>query len=149
MRFKLVYGVLVLAFLVAFACNSKKPSEFTQVTFFSGTVTDGAGQPLENLLVTLTWSKSQNCTCGAGDVISCVSSDTVIINQPTNQAGNYAIEVRWKDFGFLFDQSFPCQIPFALEAEKTPYSGTADAVKNFTMSQQSRSAGQVNNFQLP
>ena len=148
MRFKLAYGVLFLIFLMAFACNSKKPSEFSQVTFFSGKVTDGAGQPIKNVLVTLTWSKRQNCTCGPGNVISCVTSDTVIINQPTNQAGNYSIEVRWKDFGFLFDQSSGCQIPLALEADKLPY-GDSVAVKNFTMSRQSRAAAQVNNFQFP
>lgn len=159
MRLKLTFGVLILVFLVAFSCTTKKPSQFDEVTVFRGTVVAKAtNQPVENALVYLVWFKGSGCRCiptpnpcgPSGSInIECGECDSVFTGQPTNRSGEYLMELRWQDLGFLFakpaDPNDPCQIKFTLLVEEPNYS-QADTV--FALSLEDRPATQTYDFKL-
>src|SRR3990172_7506130 len=107
MRLKLTFGLLILIFLVAFSCTTKKPSQFDEVTIFRGKVVDNVGKPVEYALIQLLFPVGQNCTCVSDSIINCVSSYLASTIQPTNVRGEYQIDLDWDLFGFLFDESSP------------------------------------------
>ncbi len=147
MKLKLSLGLLFLAFLVAFSCTTKKPSKFKEVTVFRGRVTQ-ASQPVENALVELKWSRSQNCICKPGNVIECAAESLIVTDQPTNASGDYSMEIDWNLLGFLFDESSPCQMKFYIAVFPEPNFDTA-AVDSIYLSIQDRSVDQIVNFQIP
>lgn|SRR5574341_760482 len=149
MRLKLGLGVLLLVFLVAFSCTTKKPTKFDEFTVFRGKVVDSAGQPVKDALVELVWSRGENCVCKAGNIIECVVLDSLFTDQPTNASGEYSMEIDWEALGFLFDENSPCQMGFLLGVFTEPDYDIAVAVATVYVSSQDKSVPQVVNFQLP
>jgi len=153
MRLKLTFGLLILVFLIAFSCTTKKPSQFDEVTIFRGKVVDSSDttKAVQNALVVLTWFKGSGCRCiptpnPCGSInIECGECDSVFTVQPTNRSGEYLMEMRWQDLGFLFDSTSSCQIKFTLLVEEPNYS-QADTV--FTLSLEDRPATQTYDFKL-
>lgn len=151
MKFKIALAILLVVFLVAFACTSKKPSQFDEVTLFKGKVTVKlTGQPVENALVYLTWEKKQECTCVLNQIQCAPERDSLFYFQPANQNGEYLLEVRWKELGFLFPkpkdpQNPGCQMQFLIEAwaQNVGYDSTL-----FTLSAEDRTAAQVHDLEL-
>jgi hypothetical protein len=80
MRIRLALVIAVGVLLLVLSCTTKKPSEVDQVAVFKGRVIDkSTGRPLDNLLIYLIWFKGETCTCGVGDVITCVGETKYII----------------------------------------------------------------------
>jgi hypothetical protein len=149
MRLKLGLGVLLLVFLVAFSCTTKKPTKFDEFTVFRGKVVDSAGQPVKDALVELDWFRGENCVCKPGNIIECAVLDALFTDQPTNAKGEYSMEIDWDALGFLFDESSPCQMGFLLRLFSEPDYDSAVAVDTVYVSSQDRSVPQVVNFQIP
>ena len=149
MRLKLGLGVLLLVFLVAFSCTTKKPTKFNEFTVFRGKVVDSAGQPVKYALVDLTWSRGENCVCKPGNIIECAVLESRFTSQPTNAKGEYSMEIYWDALGFLFDESSPCQMGFLLGVFTEPDYDSAVAVDTVYVSSQDRNVPQVVNFQIP
>ncbi len=154
MRLKLGVGILLLIFLVAFSCTSKKPSEFDEVTVFRGKVLESNGKPAQNAVVELVFPIGQNCVCKPGNIIECATLSDIFTYQPTNAKGEYQVDLAWRSMGFLFDESSPCQLKYhvgvatlqVIGGDTSYYFVVEDSV---AFSSQDRSVAQVNNFQLP
>jgi len=151
MRLKLGLGVLLLVFLVAFSCTTKKPTKFDEFTTFRGRVVDSAGQPVKDALVELSWFRGENCICKPGKIIECAVLDSLFTDQPTNASGEYSMEIDWNALGDLFDRNTSdsvCQMRFYLRVYPEP-NFTFAAEDSVVLYLQDRSIDQVVNFQIP
>jgi hypothetical protein len=108
---KVLIAISLLALVIISSCTTKKPTQFNEVTIFTGTVTDqGTGLPVENAVVVLSWTKRENCTCVLQQINCSATVTDFQIIRPTNASGVYKMEIRWADLGFLFPASSPCQM---------------------------------------
>ncbi|MCI0532428.1 MAG: hypothetical protein L0Y74_10880, partial [candidate division Zixibacteria bacterium] len=144
---KLFIAMSVLVLVIISSCTTKKPTQFNEVTIFTGIVTDqGTGLRVENAIVILSWTKRENCTCVLQQINCSATVTDFAIVKPTNASGVYRMEIRWADLGFLFPAASPCQMAFTLEASTPAYS-EADTVV-FSLSQEDRTVPQEFNLEL-